>query len=112
MLGRIGWFGGGDALLDDCRGLPCRQPKLPNLGAAFFGEEARVIQFSRERQLRLDTRLPEDIAGADNSVLRIGPSLALEGQCFLEVEGNHRLLGELQHEVAQRSNSNLLADRL
>ena len=59
--------------------------------------------------IRVDPSLPEDAGGADDSVLRVRPGFALEAQCFLKVERNHRLLGVLQHEVAQSTDRDLVA---
>ena len=71
---------------------------------------ARVVHLGGERLLRLDTGLAKDVGGAHDRVLRVRSGFALEGQRLLEVEGDDRLLGELQHEVAQRADGDLLAD--
>src|ERR1019366_5234486 len=91
-------------------GLPCQQPEFPYLGAAVFGEEAGVVHISRERLLGLDSSFAKDVAGTNYGILRVRAGFSLKGQRFLEVEGDDRLLGELQHEVAQRADGYLLGD--
>src|SRR6185437_5437807 len=58
----------------------------------------------------LQSRFPENVTGTDDSVLRVGASLAFKAQSFFEIEGDHRGLGELEHEIAQCANGNLRGD--
>src|ERR1019366_2897197 len=83
---------------------------LPYLCAALVAEKARVVHVGSKRLLRIHTRLAKNVAGAYDCILSVGAGLALEGQSLFEVERDHRLLGELQHEVAQSADGDLLAD--
>jgi hypothetical protein len=57
-------------------------------------------------------RLAEDVARPHHGVLNVGAGLALEAQRIFEVEGDHRVARELEHEVAQRADRNLLGNLL
>src|SRR5215472_661523 len=57
--------------------------------------------------LRRESAFAKDFAGADDRILRVGPGLSFEAQRLLEVEGDHRAFGELEHEIAQRANRDL-----
>src|SRR5271157_2698779 len=71
---------------------------------------ARVVHFGDQGLLWLDTGFAKDVGRTYHCILRVRSSLALESQRFLEVESDDRLLGELQHEIAQRADGDLLAD--
>ena len=49
----------------------------------------------------------QNFSTPDRCVLHIGTGLSGEGQCLAEVKRNHRVAGELEHEVAQRSDGYL-----
>ena len=70
-----------------------------------------LLAISRQKAVGIDARFLEDAGGADDSVLRVGSGFAFEAQGFFEVEGDDGLLGELQHEVAQRADRDLRGDR-
>ncbi len=71
---------------------------------------ARVVDVGCESLFRSNSRLAKNVAGANNGILRVWAGLAFKRQRFFEVEGDHRLLGELQHEVAQRADGDLRGD--
>src|SRR5271157_2586808 len=111
VFSRKGRFGRCNALLDDERGLSRQQPQLPDFGAALVGEIACVIHCGGERLLGINAGFAKDVCRTHHCILRVGSGLAFEGQGLMEVEGDDRLLGKLQHEIAQRADSNSFADK-
>ncbi len=54
----------------------------------------------------------EDVADAHHGVLNVRAGLALEAERVFEVEGDHGIARELEHEVAQRADGDLVGDLL
>ena len=54
--------------------------------------------------------LAKDVGGADDGVLDVGAGLALEAERVFEVEGDDRVAGKAQHEVAKRADRDLCGD--
>src|ERR1700716_1851570 len=130
MLGKISRFSGRDALAHNIRGFSRRQPELPDVIGGFAVKEASKIirrdaacrvsastSIARRRRtaarsvsketLRIESTLAENVGSAHNRILRVRPCVTLEAQRILEIEGDHRLFRELQHEVAQRPDGDL-----
>ena len=110
MLGRVGWFGSGNALVDDGGGLRRRQPDFPDFVSRFALEIPVEIDGGSEHLLRSDSGFAEDVGRPHDGVLSLGSGFAFEAESFFEVEGDDRRLGELQHEVAQGAHGDIGSD--
>ena len=65
----------------------------------------------RAERFRIESAFAKDVGRAHDGVLRVRSGFAFEAERFFEVERDHRLLGVLQHEVAQRADGDLGRDR-
>ena len=72
----------------------------------------RAVSSVSAESLGIDSGLTENAGGAHDGILRVRSGLAFEAQRLFEIEGDHRLLGVLQHEVAQRADGDLRGDLL
>ena len=99
--------------------LGCQIDESPEVvadGLAKEGGGFRLIHEFRQR-LAVETRielfdLAKDAVDAHHGVLEIGAGFPLEAQCLPEIEGDDRIAGVLQQEIAQRAHRDGLGDGL
>src|SRR6266849_1522742 len=116
VLGQISGLSGGDALVDQVRSLRRRQPQFPKFVAGFSGEVLcqvpcrDVASYVSTESIGIEPTFAKNVGSPDYGILRVRPGLAFEAQRLLEIECDHRRLGELEHEIAQRANGDLRRD--
>src|SRR5581483_2945585 len=114
MLGQVRRLAGRDALLYYQRRFGSRQPQLPDFVARLAAQVLRQIVAGRyvlREVLRFESAFAKNVTGANHGVLCVRPGLTLEAERVLEIERDHGLLSELEHEIAQRADRDLPRNR-
>src|SRR4029077_6069740 len=113
VLGQVGGFGRGNALVNNVGSLRSCQPEFPNFVAVFAGEISCEFAGGKgggrvsAELVWIKAALAEDVGGSNYRILGVWSGLTFEAQRFFEIECDHRRLGELQHEIAQSTDGDL-----